>query len=71
MTPTPVTPTPSPDAAHHARLDKFLGILERLGLVLAAVAPAIAAPFPGASAIVNAEAPVLTQVLGALVPPAA
>jgi hypothetical protein len=65
MTPTP-TATPAPTAAHHATLNAFLAILERLGIIALTIAPAVSAPFlgPNASAIVAAETPV-TQALAA------
>jgi hypothetical protein len=66
MTPTV---TPAPTAVHHARFDAFLAILERLGIVALAMAPAIAAPFAPAGtgqAILTAATPVSNALAAAL-----
>lgn len=67
------TPTPAPDAAHHARLDKFLAILERLTILAVTLGPAIAAPLvsPKAATIINAEAPIAQALAATLATPAA
>ena len=69
-----MTPTPQ----NHARFDAFLAILERLGIIALAIAPAVAAPFvpagqgqailAAATPASNAIASVLAQELA---PPAA
>ncbi len=72
---TPIVPTPA-IAAHHARLDLFLGILERFGLVALQLAPVVVAPLvsPQTAAIIAAETPAtnaLAQGLAALLKPQA
>jgi hypothetical protein len=66
-TPAPVV-APAPTAQHHARLNAFLAILERLGLIALQLAPAIAAPFvgPQATAIIAAEGPPASAIADAL-----
>lgn len=68
-TPTTTPTDPTPTAAHHARLDSFLSVLERLGVIALTLAPAIAAPFvknPQSQAILAAEAPIANQLAGVL-----
>ncbi len=64
-----MTPSPAPTAQHHARLDAFLAILERLGLVALAIAPAVAAPFVPAGqgqTVLTAVTPISASLAGVL-----
>lgn len=66
-TPAPAPPSASASdtASHHARLDKFLAILERLTILAVTIGPAIARPLvpPATAAIIDAEAPVALEIL--------
>lgn len=67
---TSATQVATPTAHDHAKMNTFLAILERFGIVALTLAPAVSAPFlgPNASAIITAETPAaqaLASVLAA------